>query len=177
MKKAILHLALAPVLATASWTVSAQSNLDDITMTVVDDGAFEARRIGRPDASSIRQFMEGESGGRPAGIGRPQGVGGPDSPERDEIRALFESGDEASIAAALEQVQSLREEGGFTRPEGAPGFSGGTRPEGIPDFGGGTRPEGAPSVEEIRALIEAGDMDALEELRALREQGINGSGE
>ena len=243
MKKSALYLALVPVLAATSWSALGQTDvdLDDITMTIVNDGSFDATRMGRPDADTIRQFMESNAGGRPSGIGRPDSLEGPDSPERDEIRALFEagdeasvnealqrvqtargdgefsrpegapdfgdrsfgrpdgvelpdgadnaqrdeiralfeSGDEASIADALAQVQSLREDGEFTRPEGAPDFGDRefSRPEGAPEFDGAGRPEGAPSVEDIRALIESGDADALAELRAVWHERRQGGGE
>jgi hypothetical protein len=42
-------------------------DLDDITMTVVEDKAFDARQLGRPDVNAIRAFMEAEKNSLPAG--------------------------------------------------------------------------------------------------------------
>jgi hypothetical protein len=62
MKQLIVSLVLQCALLSASRACMALEDvdLDDITMTVVGDGMFEARQLQRPNLEAIREFMRAE---------------------------------------------------------------------------------------------------------------------
>lgn len=69
MKRNVFRFIPVLLLSVSVELVMAQApvDLDDITMTVVEDRAFEARQLGRPDVNAIRAFMEAEKNSLPAG--------------------------------------------------------------------------------------------------------------
>lgn len=66
-------------------------DLDDITMTVVHEGMFEARQLERPDTKAIREWLRGrgELPDRPSekpGVDRPEPVIAREPGGIDELR-------------------------------------------------------------------------------------------
>ncbi len=180
--RAYTAVSLLAVSVTATGQTQTDIDLDDITMSVVEEGAFEARDLGRPDMNAIREMMRNR---RPSEADTTN----PDSfPEWQELRAAAQNGDED----AIDELRSRFEEGENWIPGGGPpGFmleDSGMEAflEQIPDhirsseefqerfesfrnaqngfLPGNLGVENRENFEEIRALLEAGDREALIEL-------------
>ena len=140
---------LTALLFCSAAAVAQDIDFDDITMTVVGDGMFEARQLPRPSSDAIREFMETNRGALPDLAEPGQEIPGQEGPGQEgpgqegpgqegpgqDRRAQFDS---PPTPEDLQQLSGLRPTGG------------------------------RPDTQSARNAVESGKRDAVSELRNQR---------